>query len=188
MKRRRRMLLLPSLLLLLAAALCLAPRRVEVRTELLHWQTDDPAVSGLCPAALTGTLYRRPFRGDVFRGTLSVAGLTEGWGTERCLIAFDGSCGKSAGSLYLLRGEDAAPQATLWTVVCAPDWSAFHLLFPPSGALTAFSDPESAGPAVLWSAEHSGVLSFPAGEREEARASLLALGGEIFPGLAALPE
>lgn len=188
MKRRRRMLLLPPLLLLLAAALCLAPRRVEVRTELLHWQTDDPAVSGLCPAALTGTLYRRPFRGDVFRGTLAVAGLTEDWGTDRCLIAFDGSCGKSAGSLYLLRGENAAPQATLWTVVCAPDWSAFHLLFPPSGALTAFSDPESPDPAVLWSAEHSGVLSFPAGEREEARASLLALGGEIFPGLAALAD
>lgn len=188
MRPSRRMLLLPSLLLLLAAALCLAPRRVEVRTELLHWQTDDPAVSGLCPAALTGKLYRRPFRGDVFRGTLSVAGLTEGWGTERCLIAFDGSCGKSAGNLYLLRGEDAAPQATLWAVVCAPDWSELHLLFPPSGALTAFSDPESAGPAVLWSAEHSGVLSFPAGEREDARASLLALGGEIFPGLAAPAE
>lgn len=188
MRPSRRMLLLPSLLLLLAAALCLAPRRVEVRTELLHWQTDDPAVSGLCPAALTGKLYRRPFRGDVFRGTLSVAGLTEGWGTERCLIAFDGSCGKSAGNLYLLRGENDAPQATLWTVVCAPDWSAFHLLFPPSGALTAFSDPESAGPAVLWSAEHSGVLSCPVGEREEARASLLALGGEIFPGLAAPAE
>lgn len=188
MRPSRRMLLLPPLLLLLAAALCLAPRRVEVRTELLHWQTDDPAVSGLCPAALVGKLYRRPFRGDVFRGTLSVAGLTEGWGTERCLIAFDGSCGKSAGNLYLLRGENAAPQATLWTVVCAPDWSAFHLLFPPSGALTAFSDPESPDPAVLWSAEHSGVLSFPAGEREEARASLLALGGEIFPGLAALAD
>lgn len=185
MRPSRRMLLLPSLLLLLAAALCLAPRRVEVRTELLHWQTDDPAVSGLCPAALVGKLYRRPFRGDAFRGTLSVAGLTEGWGTERCLVAFDGSCGKSAGGLYLLRGENDAPQATLWTVVCAPDWSAFHLLFPPSGALTAFSDPESPDPAVLWSAEHSGVLSFPAGEREEARASLLALGGEIFPGLAA---
>ena len=188
MRPSRRMLLLPSLLLLLAAALCLAPRRVEVRTELLHWQTDDLAVSGLCPAALTGKLYRRPFRGDVFRGTLSVAGLTEGWGTDRCLIAFDGSCGKSAGSLYLLRGENAAPQATLWAVVCAPDWSAFHLLFPPSGALTAFSGPESAGPAVLWSAEHSSVLSFPAGEREDARASLLTLGGEIFPGLAALAE
>ena len=188
MRPSRRMLLLPSLLLLLAAALCLAPRRGEGRTELLHWQTDDPAVSGLCPAALTGKLYRRPFRGDVFRGTLSVAGLTEGWGTERCLIAFDGSCGKSAGNLYLLRGENDAPQATLWTVVCAPDWSAFHLLFPPSGALTAFSDPESAGPAVLWSAEHSGVLSCPVGEREEARASLLALGGEIFPGLAAPAE
>lgn len=188
MRPSRRMLLLPSLLLLLAAALCLAPRRVEVRTELLHWQTDDPVVSGSCPAALTGKLYRRPFRGDVFRGTLAVAGLTEDWGTDRCLIAFDGSCGKSAGSLYLLRGENAAPQATLWTVVCAPDWSELHLLFPPSGALTAFSDPESAGPAVLWSAEHSGVLSFPAGEREEARASLLALGGEIFPGLAALAD
>lgn len=188
MKRRRRMLLLPPLLLLLAAALCLAPRRVEVRTELLHWQTDDPAVSGLCPAALTGTLYRRPFRGDVFRGTLSVAGLTEGWGTDRCLIAFDGSCGKSAGSLYLLRGENDAPQATLWTVVCSPDWSEFHLLFPPEGAVTAFSDPEDPAPAVLWSAEGSGVLSCPAGDREEARASLLALGGEIFPGLAALPE
>ena len=45
MRPSRRMLLIPSLLLLLAAALCLAPRRVEVRTELLHWQTDDPAVS-----------------------------------------------------------------------------------------------------------------------------------------------
>lgn len=188
MRPSRRMLLLPSLLLLLAAALCLAPRRVEVRTELLHWQTDDPAVSGLCPAALTGTLYRRPFRGDVFRGTLSVTGLTEGWGTERCLIAFDGSCGKSAGSLYLLRGENDAPQATLWTVVCSPDWSELHLLFPPEGAVTAFSDPEDPAPAVLWSAEHSGVLSCPAGEREEARASLLTLGGEIFPGLAAPAE
>ena len=73
-------------------------------------------------------------------------------------------------------------------MVCAPDWSELHLLFPPSGALTAFSGPENAGPTVLWSAEHSGVLSFPAGEREEARASLLALGGEIFPGLAALSE
>ncbi len=188
MKPRRRMLLFIPLLALLVLALVFAPRRVEVRTELLRWQTDDPAVSGSCPAALVGTLYRRPFRGDVFRGTLSVAGLTEDWGTESCLIAFDGACGKSAGSLYLLRGGDAAPQATLWTVVCAPDWSAFHLLFPPSGALTAFSDPESAEPAVLWSAEHAGVLSFPAGEREEARASLRALGGEAFPGLAALSD
>ena len=188
MRPSRRMLLLPPLLLLLAAALCLAPRRVEVRTELLHWQTDDPAVSGSCPAALTGKLYRRPFRGDVFRGTLSVAGLTEDWGTARCLIAFDGSCGKSAGSLYLLRGENAAPQATLWTVICSPDWSELHLLFPPEGAVTAFSDPEDPAPALLWSAEHSGVLSFPAGDREEARASLLTLGGEIFPGLAAPAE
>ncbi len=150
------------------------PRQVAIQADFLHWQTDDPSISGTKTVTLSGIYRRRFIRNDFFEGTLTIDGVTNSWGSTNCRIVFYETMGENSGTLYLLRGEKKVLMGTLWSVYCTPDLEQIHFLFPPSMELWDVGE-TTADETVLWSITSSGVLSYPAATRKEALELLTAL-------------